>query len=124
MVPNAQSSRSSSTFRSWRKRASLALRVVLFALAFQFSGFAGAVEVAAELWAGEVCECPLEQQGKECPPHCPQCHCPHSNGLASSASQLVLVRAPAGVHIGLEQSAATFIASPLRSNPYRPPRSA
>jgi hypothetical protein len=116
--------RSPSNFRSWRKQALFALRVVLFALAFQFSGFAGALEIAAEVCAGEASECPLEKQGKECPPRCPQCHCPHANGLAAPSGELVLVGAAVGVRVGLEHAAPTFVGSPVRSNPYRPPRSA
>ena len=123
MTWSAQNRRSSN-LGSWRGRALLVLRVVLCALGLQLSGVAGAVEVAAEAWAGTVSECPLEKQGKECPPGCPQCHCPQSNGLAAPASQLALVvSAPAGARVGLEQPVATFVVSPLRSNPYRPPRS-
>ena len=124
MVRSAQNCRRSSNLGSWRSGVWLVWRIAVFALAFQLSGFASAVEVAAEAWADTVSECPLEKQGKECPPRCPQCHCLHSTGLAAPSSQLVLVSAPAGARVGLEQSAATFVVSPLRSNPYRPPRSA
>lgn len=124
MARSAQKCRRSSGFGSWRLRALFVVRVVLFALAFQLSGLGGALEIAAEAWAGEVSECPLEKQGQECPPGCPQCHCAHSTGLAAPASQLVLISSPAGERVRVETLASTFVVSPFRSNPYRPPRSA
>jgi|SRR6478735_5365055 len=124
MRRTAQKRHRSANLGWWRSRALFALRVVLIALAFQLSGLVGVVERSAEAWGGTVSECPLEKQGKECPPGCPQCHCLHSNSLAAPSSQLVLVSAPLSVRVGLADSARTFLASPLRSNPYRPPRSA
>lgn len=106
-----------------RARALLVLRLCLFALVFQISGLSGAAVILAESVSGEVADCPLEKQGQECPPGCPQCHCVHVGGLAVPSSQLVLVTAPgATARVGLEQPEATLVDSLLRANPYRPPR--
>lgn len=124
MSRSAQKCRRSANFGSWRARALMVLRFMAFVLAFQVSGLAGAAIVVAERMSGDVSDCPLEKQGQECPPGCPQCHCAHAGGLAAPSSQLVLVSAAAACgRVGLERPESTLVLSPLRSNPYRPPRS-
>ena len=115
--------RSGSNLGSWRRYALHALRVLLVALAFQVSGLSTAAMDAAESCTCEASDCPLEKQGEPCPPGCPQCHCVHSAGLATPASQLALVSAAgSSVRVGLDRLKIAFVGSPLRSNPYRPPR--
>lgn len=62
----------------------LALRVLVGLVSLQLSGVPG---VAAEMGlrflddgADDCCsDCPLEKDGKECPPGCPNCHCAHGS---------------------------------------------
>ena len=124
MLRNARRARRSPNFGSWRSCVLLALRALLLALALQVSGLPGGVLVGADSCGDELSDCPLEKQGQECPPHCPRCHCVHVNGLVAPASQWGFVSSPAAsVRVGLSRSASLVVPSPLRSNPYRPPRS-
>jgi len=119
----AHAARKPTRLASVRRCVLFVLRAVLLALAFQVSGLSVALAVSADACGDELTSCPLEKQGEECPPHCPQCHCVHVNGLAAPASQSVLVGSPgASARVGLEPPESWLVPSPLRSNPYRPPR--
>jgi hypothetical protein len=123
MSPSTHRAGRSPSLGSWPKYVLLVLRALLFALAFQVSGLSVAVLVGPDSCADELSDCPLEKQGQECPPNCPQCHCVHVNGLVAPASQLLFVSSPAvAARVALERPPSQFVASPQRSNPYRPPR--
>ena len=123
MSRSAHSTRRPPKFGVWRRYVLVLLRTLLFSLAVQVSGLSVAVLVGADSCGDELSDCPLEKQGQECPPHCPQCHCMHVNGLVAPASQRVLVSSAAvGARVALERPPSQLVASPLRSNPYRPPR--
>ena len=124
MLRSKHKARRSPSLGSWRKCVLLVFHAVLFSLAFQVSGLSVPVLAGVGSCADELSDCPLEKQGQECPPHCPQCHCMHVNGLVAPARQWVLLSSPAiAARVGLERPETVFVASPLRSNPYRPPRS-
>jgi len=124
MSRNTHRARRSPNFGSWRKSVLVVMRALLLALAFQVSGMPAPVLVGADSCGDELSDCPLEKQGQECPPHCPRCHCVHVNGLVAPSSQWGFVSSPAvSARVGLARSESLVVASPLRSNPYRPPRS-
>ena len=123
MSRHAHAARRPTKLASWHRFVLLVLRAMVLALAFQVSGLSVALTVSADACGDELTSCPLEKQGEDCPPHCPQCHCVHVNGLAAPASQLGLVSSPgASARVGLEPPKSWVVPSPMRSNPYRPPR--
>jgi hypothetical protein len=62
-------------------------RLVALLAAAQLSGVAAlAAELGCEDGCGECCDdCPLERDGKQCPPGCQSCHCAHGSGIIASA---------------------------------------
>jgi len=101
------------------------LRLLILLLAVQLSGTATAV---VEFGFGTVqvdcCqECPLESNGKECPPGCPNCHCLHgqiaSLPVSSPVLELLLRSSDAATAVPLEASAPH---APFLPSLYRPPR--
>ena len=104
-----------------------ALHLLLLSLVVQLSGAAAlAVEVGfAALDRADCCDdCPLESNGKECPPGCPNCHCAHgqvaSLPASSPALELLLSSGDAATAEPLEASAPH---APFLPSLYRPPRS-
>lgn len=104
------------------------LRMLILMLAVQLSGtVAVALELgfAAQDRANCCDDCPLESNGKECPPGCPNCHCVHGQIASLPASSPVL-------EMLLSSSDAATAAPPEASAPhapflpslYRPPRAA
>lgn len=103
-------------------------RLFLVISTFELSEIAPVVaEIVAygEQEADGCSDCPLDSDGRECPPGCPRCHCSH--GAASlppmferRSSPVVVAVAPA--------SAAPYEATAPRAPPlpsvYRPPRHA
>ena len=58
----------------------LLFRVFVVLVAVELSGVAALAQFAScrdECAAGSCADCPLEKQGKECPPGCPNYHCAH-----------------------------------------------
>jgi hypothetical protein len=72
------------------------LRVFALSMAAHMSG-AGAVVVELG-WAGEASDCcndcPLGDDGKECPPGCPNCHCAHGSSILARAFETTLPATP------------------------------
>lgn len=105
----------------------LALRVLVAVVSLQVSGTPA---VAAELGlrlgdaVDDCCnDCPMEKDGKECPPGCPNCHCAH--GIVALPTALES-SAPPTVSVGCDVEPAPYEASVPRAPPlpgvYRPPR--
>lgn len=102
------------------------LRMLILMLAVQLSGTA-AVAVEASFGSSDradcCADCPLESNGKECPPGCPNCHCVHGQIASLPASSPVL-------EMLLSSSDAATVEPPEASAPhapflpslYRPPR--
>lgn len=104
----------------------LAFRAMALCLALQFSGV---VHFATDLWlssvgAAERCgDCPDDEEGKECPPGCPSCHCTHVSPMLpepSGAPALVGLLPLGEVTWGPHQSGTP--PSPAPGSLYRPPR--
>lgn len=100
----------------------LVLRVLVVLVSVELSG----VTVVACDDAGDGCctDCPVENNGKECPPGCPNCHCSHggvSLPPAFESTPITLGR------INTLVMPAPYEASVPRAPPvpgvYRPPRS-
>lgn len=123
-MSSAQSSRA---IRSQRVLEVLlcGLRLLILLLAVQLSGTATAVELGFGTDRADCCEdCPLESNGKECPPGCPNCHCLHgqiaSVPSSSPVLELLLSSTDAATAAPLEASAPH---APFLPSLYRPPRS-
>jgi hypothetical protein len=92
----------------------LALRCMTLLLACELSGVVhAAVDVAAALSEREHAENDCEQEGHECPPGCPGCHCPN-NAVAWTAP----------VFPGLRELRIPRPAAALRPSGTLPPREA
>jgi hypothetical protein len=78
-------------------RALLAcLRLFALLMAAHMSG-AGAVvvELGSAGEASDCCnDCPLGDDGKECPPGCPNCHCAHGSSILARAFESTLPATP------------------------------
>ncbi len=108
----------------------LALRVFVGLVSLQLSGVPG---VAAEMGlrflddgADDCCaDCPLEKDGKECPPGCPNCHCAHGSIALPTAVEKSSTT-PVASDSDNEVETAPYEASVPRAPPspgvYRPPR--
>jgi hypothetical protein len=103
------------------------LRLLVVVVTFGLSGLAPAAEeligrdIACNA-AGCCSDCPLEKDGKECPPGCPSCHCsPARVGLPPLAEILV-----GTLNLAFEAAAIPYEAAGPRAPPpsavYRPPR--
>lgn len=102
------------------------VRVLSLVLGLQLSGAAHLVEDAVSVVVAGHAEhdeqCPADGPCNDCPPGCPQCHCP--NALRS-----VVPSAFATVVLGLSTSTAPLLVgreelppSPVLPAPFRPPR--
>lgn len=103
------------------------VRALLIVGAVQFSGIAAhAVDVVRALEGVALHEgqtaCPYEEQGDDCAPGCPDCHCTHVlRALPAAVPELVAIR-----ESGAEVSLAYESIGPPREVPrslFRPPRS-
>jgi len=104
----------------------LAFRTLALCLALQLSG---AVHFAVDLWqsgeaAADHCDdCPDDEEGRECPPGCPSCHCTNVSPVLPSPSgppALAVVLPLFEVAWGPHESGTP--PSPSPRSLYRPPR--
>lgn len=119
--------------RPRRKRVSgllhvvlLVLRVLAVVVSVQVSG-AGvlAAELACADDAGDGCctDCPVEKDGKECPPGCPNCHCSHGNVGLPPVFVSTSVKLPRiNTHVRPPPFEARVPRAPALPSVYRPPR--
>jgi hypothetical protein len=107
-----------------------ALRLLALALGLQLSSVGA---LAAEVLAGDhpcgACcdDCPLDREGRECPPGCIACHCAHGgatgNALARQFEEPVPLHVDGGQAIDPNTVAATGARAANGDGVYRPPRS-
>jgi hypothetical protein len=102
-----------------------AARLCILLAAAQTTGLVHvAVDVATAI-AGieDHDECPDEQNGRECPPGCPICHCSHSTVALPPVVAAAFVDAfdPATT-VAPEPTAAAAPRAPVLPGVYRPPR--
>jgi hypothetical protein len=103
-----------------------AVGVLVVLIAFQLSGLGAMAEHlgrSAEGTVGCCSDCPMEQDGRDCPPGCPNCHCSHGSvGLPSApedAERMTALEA----RIEVPPYEATVPRAPPGPGIYRPPRS-
>lgn len=102
------------------------LRLLVVLGAFGLSGLAPAVAdlIACEDVRDEAScsDCPLEKDGRDCPPGCPSCHCVHTGIGLPPVDDTQL----ASVNVDIETTAIPYEAAVPRAPPasdvYRPPR--
>ncbi|MEI9939583.1 MAG: hypothetical protein WDO69_30875 [Pseudomonadota bacterium] len=103
-----------------------ALQMLVLMLAVQLSGTAAAaLEVGfGVLDRADCCaDCPLESNGKECPPGCPNCHCVHGQIASLPAPSPVLeMLLSASDAATAEPPEASAPHAPFLPSLYRPPR--
>jgi hypothetical protein len=106
----------------WLLRTMIHLVVLL--IAFSLSGIAGAFEAGGREGARECCsDCPDENQGQECPPGCPSCHCAHGSlALPKQVEDRAATRRNDLPVIVLRPDEASVPQAPILPGIYRPPR--
>jgi hypothetical protein len=74
----------------------LGLRALALLVSLHVSGLgAVAVELGFSNGSHDCCDdCPLDCNGQECPPGCPNCHCAHGSGVLARALESTLPEAP------------------------------
>jgi hypothetical protein len=102
------------------------MRVLSLVLGVQLSGIAHVVEdVVSVVVAGHAEhdeQCPADGPCNDCPPGCPQCHCPNAlRSVAPLASATVVLGLPASTALPLV-GRAERPPSPVLPAPFRPPR--
>jgi hypothetical protein len=103
------------------------MRMLAVFVCLQLSGslaFASEIGVLPDAASEDCCsDCPLEKDGKECPPMCPVCHCTHTFLAvpAAMAGALLPLPAPASALSWLAQPGCTPPSPPV-GGLYRPPR--
>lgn len=102
-------------------------RVLLVLVTLQFSGIThGLVDVVQATEPAFVHDdgsgCPYEEQGQDCPPGCPKCHCVHANHAVAPAVGACVVES--AVALGDELGGHDALAPPrgMKSRLDRPPR--
>jgi len=103
-----------------------AVSVLVALIALQLSGFGTIVErVGGSIEVGSGCcsDCPMEQDGRECPPGCPNCHCSHGGVGLPAALDEADRNIAAEAQIEAPPYEATVPRAPPGPGIYRPPRS-
>jgi len=104
----------------------LALRVLAVVVSVQVSGAGILVaELACVDDAGDGCctDCPLEKDGKECPPGCPNCHCSHGGIALAPAFESVTTQVVEIDERVLQRPYEAGVPhAPKLPSVYRPPR--
>ncbi len=103
----------------------LALRGLVLLVSIQLSGLPLALEASFCLEESSDCctDCPLEQDGKDCPPGCPNCHCGHGGVALPPTFEEPPTRTAKAVEDArpAPREASVPLAPPLPGL-YRPPR--
>jgi hypothetical protein len=101
------------------------VQVLALAISMQLSGVGHVVTdlvLAAQGVAHDEGDCPVEKNGHECPPGCPDCHCTHG-GMPSLPPTLDVLACVLAIHEVLAWSRASdTVPSPDRASIFRPPR--
>jgi hypothetical protein len=102
-----------------------ALSVLIASIALQISGLGTIAEhlgASTEANAGCCSDCPMEQDGRECPPGCPNCHCSHGGVGLPAAVDEADRNIAAQARIEAHPYEATVPRAPPAPGIYRPPR--
>ena len=104
----------------------IALRMVVSVTAVQISGVSHAVaDVIVAVQGGDEYEhnCPNDNDGRECPPGCPSCHCTHAMNALPSVGPSFVLDALIPIEIAIAPYEAQSPPGPEPGALYRPPRS-
>ena len=104
----------------------LVLRVLVVLVSVELSGLAAVAELGfcGDETSADCCtDCPVEKDGKQCPPGCPNCHCSHGGiALAPALETVGALVAAIDVVILQPPHEAGVPHAPHLPGVYRPPR--
>jgi hypothetical protein len=104
----------------------LCVRLLVLLLGLQVSGIAALAELSLREHGCTACceDCPLDREGRECPPSCPDCHCAHGGSTALPRSFAVTLSElhDAGQPIKAHRAERAGPRSSATRGVYRPPR--
>ena len=102
------------------------LRLLVVLVSVELSGVAAVAELGSgvdETSAGCCTDCPVEKDGKECPPGCPDCHCSHGGIGLPPAFEAVSGQVAAIDVVMLQRPYEAGVPhAPHLPGVYRPPR--
>ena len=100
------------------------MHALVLLLVVSLSGFGGLFELGEASDSRECCsDCPDENQGRECPPGCPSCHCAHGClALPKVADERVVIRRDDRRAAMRRPDEAGAPRAPIVRGVYRPPR--
>lgn len=104
----------------------IALRMVVAVTAVQISGVSHAVaDVIVAVQGGDEYEhnCPNDEDGRQCPPGCPSCHCTHAMNALPSLGPSFVLEPLTPIEIPIAPYEAQTPPGPEPGALYRPPRS-
>ena len=103
-----------------------ALRLLALVLGLQLSSVSA---IAARVLDGDdacvACcdDCPLDREGRECPPGCLACHCAHGSVLARPFEEPLRLHFDGGTSVAPNTAPASGPRAANGDGVYRPPRS-
>ena len=111
----------------WMRVVRLVVRVLTVFVCLELSGtLALASEIGAvpDTAADDCCnDCPLEKDGKECPPLCPVCHCSHAMlAVPSALATGIQSDLPPATALVFARQRSVAPPTPSLNGLYRPPR--
>jgi hypothetical protein len=102
---------------------SATLRIFVLIMAVSLSGARAFESNRCDDGSGCCSDCPAENQGEECPPGCPICHCAHGGlVLPKLAEDRLALRSSDDGGLLLAPYEAAAPRAPLLRGVYRPPR--
>lgn len=104
----------------------ITVRMIVAVTAVQITGIPHVVrDVIAAVQGDDAHEqCPNDEDGRECPPGCPSCHCAHPMNALPSVPPPMLLDGFVPIEVAVTSYKAQVPAGPEPASLYRPPRSA
>lgn len=102
------------------------VRVIVAVTAAHITGIPHVVrDVVAAVHGDNVTheQCPNEEDGRECPPGCPSCHCAHPMNALPSASPPMVLEFLIPIEVAMAPYGAQAPPGAEPTSLYRPPRS-
>jgi hypothetical protein len=109
-----------------RRMFQTVVSIVVALIALQVSGLGAMAEYldrSTETSGGCCSDCPMEQDGRECPPGCPNCHCAHGGVGLPMAHEGAEESSVLEARMEVPPYEATVPRAPPGPGVYRPPRS-
>jgi len=108
----------------------VAMRLIVGLTAVQITGVPHAVaDVVAVIQGADEHEsehedCPNDDDGRECPPGCPSCHCAHAMSALPSLGPALVPDPLVAIEVAIAPYEARWRPGPEPAALYRPPRTA